>query len=72
MEHAGGCHCSNIHVLLRLSKPPEDNPVRTCSCAFCRSHNPRMISDPTGLLEVWADDWSLVELTGSVRAPLTS
>jgi hypothetical protein len=27
MEHAGGCHCGNIHVLLRLSKPPD-----TSSC----------------------------------------
>ena len=62
MDHSGGCHCGNIRVLLRLSKPPEDNPVRTCTCSFCRSHNPRMISDPAGLLEVSADDWSLVEL----------
>ena len=35
--------------------------MRTCTCSFCRSHNPRMISDPAGLLEVSADDWSLVE-----------
>ena len=62
MDHSGGCHCGNIHVRLRHSKPPEDNPVRTCTCSFCRSHNPRMISDPAGLLEVSADDWSLVEL----------
>ena len=62
MDHAGGCHCGNIHVALRLSKPPEQNPVRTCTCSFCRSHDPRMISDPAGLLEISADDWSLVEL----------
>ena len=62
MDHSGGCHCGNIRVLLRLSKPPEDSAVRTCTCSFCRSHNPRMISDPAGLLEVSADDWSLVEL----------
>jgi hypothetical protein len=61
MDHAGGCHCGNIHVALRLSKPPEQNPVRTCTCSFCRSHDPRMISDPAGLLEISADDWSLVE-----------
>jgi hypothetical protein len=36
--------------------------VRTCTCSFCRSHNPGMISDSAGLLEVSADDWSLVEL----------
>jgi hypothetical protein len=61
MEHTGGCHCGNIHVRLRLSKPPEDNPLRACTCSFCRSHAPRMVSDPDGLFEVWADDWSLVE-----------
>jgi hypothetical protein len=62
MDHAGGCHCGNIHVRLRLSETPERTPVRTCTCSFCRSHNPRMISDPAGLLELSADDWSLVEL----------
>jgi hypothetical protein len=61
MEHAGGCHCGNIHVLLRLSEPPERNPVRTCTCSFCRSHSPRMISDPAGSFELSANDWSLVE-----------
>jgi hypothetical protein len=47
MNHAGGCHCGNIHVLLRLSKPPERTPVRTCTCSFCRSHNPRTSSRAT-------------------------
>jgi len=61
MVHSGGCHCSNIHVRLRLSKRPEDNPLRACTCSFCRSHNPRMVADSEGLFEVWADDWSLVE-----------
>ena len=62
MDHAGGCHCGNIHVRLQLSMPPENHPVRTCACSFCRNHNPRMISDPAGLLEVSADDPSLVGL----------
>ena len=61
MEHSGGCHCGNIHVRLRLSKPPEDNPLRACTCSFCQRHSPRMTADPEGLFEVWADDWSLVE-----------
>ena len=61
MEHSGRCHCDNIHVRLRLSRPPEDNRLRACTCSFCRSHSPRMVSDPEGLFEVWADDWSLVE-----------
>jgi hypothetical protein len=61
VDHLGQCHCGNIHVRLRLSKPPENNALRACTCSFCRSHNPRMISDPQGLFEVWADDWSLVQ-----------
>jgi hypothetical protein len=61
MDHSGGCHCGNIHVRLRLSQPPEDSPLRACTCSFCLSHNPRIVADPKGLFEVWADDWSLVE-----------
>jgi hypothetical protein len=61
MDHLGGCHCGNIHVRLRLSKQPEDTPLRACTCSFCRSHSPRVAADPEGLFEVWADDWSLVE-----------
>src|ERR1700745_3828474 len=60
-SHCGGCHCGNLHVRLGLSKPPEDNALRACTCSFCRSHSPRMVADAKGLFEVWADDWSLVE-----------
>jgi hypothetical protein len=61
MEHRGGCHCGNIHVRLRLSKPPQENPLRACACTFCRGHNTRTVADPAGLFEAWADDWALVE-----------
>ena len=61
VEHIGGCHCGNIQVRLRLSKPPEYNPLRGCTCSFCRSHSPRIVADREGLFEVLADDWSLVE-----------
>ena len=61
MDHPGGCHCGNIHVRLRLTTPPEQTALRACTCTFCRSHSPRMVSDPQGSFEVWADDWSLVE-----------
>jgi hypothetical protein len=61
MEHRGGCHCGNIHVRLRLSKPPQENPLRACACTFCRAHNTRTVADPAGLFEAWADDWALVE-----------
>src|SRR6516225_3499065 len=61
MEHLGGCHCGNIHVRLRLSKQPEDTPLRACTCSFCRSHSPRIVADLEGLFVVWSDDLSLVE-----------
>jgi hypothetical protein len=61
MDHLGACHCGNIHVRLRLTSRPEDTPIRGCTCSFCRSHSPRMVSDPEGLFEFEADDWSLVE-----------
>lgn len=61
MEHAGGCHCGNIQVRLRLSKPPSDNPLRACSCSFCRAHQTRTVADPAGLFEVTAKDWRGVE-----------
>ncbi len=61
MEHLGGCHCGNIHVRLRLLKPPADYALRACTCSFCRSHSPRIVADRDGQFEVWADDWLLVE-----------
>jgi len=61
MDHLGGCHCGNLHASLRLSTRPEATSLRGCTCSFCRSHSPRMVSDPQGLFQVWADDWSLVE-----------
>ena len=60
-EHHGGCHCCNLEVLLRLSQPPGHTPLRACSCSFCRAHNTRTTSDPHGLAEIWASDWSLVQ-----------
>ena len=61
MFHTGGCHCENIKVGLRLTKPPDQMPLRSCSCSFCRSHGTRTISDRDGLVEITATDWSLVE-----------
>jgi hypothetical protein len=61
MFHAGGCHCGNFGIKLRLSRPPEQMPLRSCSCAFCRSHGTRTLSDRDGQVEISADDWSLVE-----------
>jgi len=61
MEHRGGCHCGNIHMRLRLSNSPPDCLLRACACSFCRGHNTRTVADAEGLVEIRADDWSLVE-----------
>jgi hypothetical protein len=61
MQHRGGCHCGNLRLILRLSEPPEAVRLRACQCSFCRAHATRTASDPNGAVEVWADDWSLVE-----------
>jgi hypothetical protein len=61
MLHSGGCHCANIHVALRLSQPPAEMKLRSCSCAFCRAHATRTLSDREGVAEITADDWSQVE-----------
>jgi hypothetical protein len=60
-EHRGGCHCGNLALCLRLSQAPEDTPLRACGCSFCRAHNTRTASDAHGSVEIWAEDWSLVE-----------
>jgi hypothetical protein len=61
VEHRGGCHCGNLRLTLRLSQPPAAMRLRACGCSFCRAHNTRTTSDPDGLVEIRADDWSLVE-----------
>ena len=61
MLHSGGCHCTNISVALRLSRPPEQMPLRSCSCAFCRAHGTRTLSDRDGAVDIAAGDWTLVE-----------
>jgi hypothetical protein len=60
MDLDGGCHCGNLRMRLRVSRPPQEQQVRSCSCSFCRAHGTRTVSDPDGLFEVWAEDWSLV------------
>lgn len=60
MEYEGGCHCGTLRVRVRLTSPAEAMPVRSCTCAFCRSHGTRTVSDPNGQADVWAD-WSSVE-----------
>lgn len=61
MQHQGGCHCGNLQIEVRLTKPPVENLLRSCACSFCRSHATRTVSDPAGQANVHASDWSLVE-----------
>lgn len=60
MQHQGGCHCGNLQVHVRLTKPPAANHLRSCACSFCRSHATRTVSDPQGQVDLRASDWSLV------------
>lgn len=61
MDHLGGCHCKNLRVRLRLTVGAAQSALRSCACSFCRAHGTRTVSDPAGLFEMWADDWSAVE-----------
>jgi hypothetical protein len=61
MRHSGGCHCGNISVQLSLSRAPDQMPLRSCSCSFCRAHSTRTLSDRDGQAEITVADWALVE-----------
>ncbi|HEX4171256.1 MAG TPA: hypothetical protein VHY82_02115 [Acetobacteraceae bacterium] len=61
MLHSGGCHCGNIRLQLHLSSAPEQMPLRSCSCSFCRAHGTRTLSDRNGMADISVADWSLVE-----------
>jgi hypothetical protein len=61
MEHAGGCHCGNLRVTVRLTQPPAEVQLRACGCSFCRAHNTRTASDPDGAVDISAGEWSQVQ-----------
>jgi hypothetical protein len=61
MQHSGGCHCGNITVRLRLSRSPDQMPLRSCSCGFCRAHGTRTLSDRDGEVKIAVTDWSQAE-----------
>jgi hypothetical protein len=61
MLHSGGCHCGNIGVRLKLSQPPGQISLRSCSCSFCRAHATRTLSDRAGHVEISASAPSLLE-----------
>jgi len=60
VDYQGGCHCGNLQIEMRLTRPAEELRLRSCACSFCRSHGTRTVSDPVGHADLWATDWSLV------------
>ncbi|MFM9885251.1 MAG: GFA family protein [Burkholderiales bacterium] len=57
MHHLeGGCHCGNVRVIYRTAVAPEDAKPRACQCSFCRKHNTRAVSDPSGSLTITVGD----------------
>ena len=48
----GGCHCGNIRFRFEPDQPPENLPVRRCTCTFCTKHGAFYTSDPAGHLVV--------------------
>ncbi len=48
----GGCHCGNIRFRFETGQPPENLPVRRCTCMFCAKHGALYTSDPAGRLDV--------------------
>jgi len=53
---AGGCHCGNIRVQARLTRPPPAYQPRACECSFCRKHGAAWLSDPQGALHIGLRD----------------
>ena len=59
MHHLeGSCHCGNVRVVYRTGIAPEDAEPRACQCSFCRKHNTRAVSDPSGSLALTVGDGS--------------
>ncbi len=53
---AGGCHCGNIRLELKLSQAPVHYQPRACDCDFCTPHNAAWLSDPEGALTLRIGD----------------
>lgn len=52
----GGCHCRNITVEFETDSAPADMTPRACQCSFCRQHQSRAVSDPSGRLRIHVAD----------------
>jgi hypothetical protein len=51
-RHEGGCHCGALRVEFKTALPLAP---RACQCTFCRKHEARSVSDPTGAAVVALD-----------------
>ncbi|HEX5046397.1 MAG TPA: hypothetical protein VFX89_04690 [Gammaproteobacteria bacterium] len=49
-SHEGNCHCQSIGFVFRTAVAPEQWPIRSCSCTFCRTRGVLSTSDPAGSL----------------------
>jgi len=49
---SGSCHCGNLTLSFESRWPPEELPVWTCECSFCRLHGARTTSDPEGRVSI--------------------
>jgi hypothetical protein len=56
MRYEGRCHCGNLVVVFETAQPPEEVPLRTCGCTFCRKHGATWTADPAGALAVHVAD----------------
>ncbi|HYB54038.1 MAG TPA: aldehyde-activating protein [Thermoanaerobaculia bacterium] len=52
----GRCHCGNLSLRLETRHAPEELPVWTCDCSFCRLHGARTTSDPEGRVSIRVQD----------------
>jgi hypothetical protein len=60
-EFHGGCHCGNLVIDYTTPTAAADNSVRACQCSYCRKHDARSVSNPTGRLAITVHDETLLE-----------
>ncbi len=46
--YSGRCHCGAVQVGFRTARPPEQWPLRRCTCSFCVRFGGVYTSDPAG------------------------
>jgi hypothetical protein len=56
MIFKGQCQRGAIRVELMSDRPPHEQAIGACQCAFCRKHNARAFSDPKARVTLRAPD----------------